>query len=789
MAEAVVRDGMVQMLDRSGAPVAVPQAEIQKAYQAGYSIEAPEQVKRRELEKANTGLGNEALTAAEGAASGLTFGLSDQALVAGLGEEYRKNAEARARLNPNARMAGEIGGAIAPAFLTGGESLLGTAARVAGAPGRAVMGVGRAAERGVARAMLGLGARESGALVKGARMAASGAVEGAAYSTGREISEAALGNTQLTAERLLGAAQEGAAWGALGGGAIGAGSAVIGAAGKSAVRKMLGGRTLQQAAKEFAEKQALKGVGVQERVFQRIGGPERAKRLGEKLLKAGVKTDDAAGALRNVAAKAEEATAKMQTVARALDDTGVKVSAQRALQQADNNLAKIRETPLGSYQAAAKRVEKEIEPIRQAVNEGRDLTFGEMLSVRDKLDDIIKPSAKGDPATDALRDFRNSIDETLTQAVETKGDDALHAAAGQGDETARALLTEQRNAKDAWRQVTEDAQDWQLMRESAEELAASPEKPRFAMGPGAAEAVSGNLFGVLTGIATGNFGIGAVTGMASSMAMGAAHKYIRDRGAGMIAKFAERIGRAEVTAENAAQLIATGKGAAIKAAAAGATESFASRYQNLVQQVNMFQSDPQAATEYLAEATGEVAARHPELAEAITTRMISDAQYLATQMPPTFSRAAESMTPFAETTTVSSFEQRRIVRIAEALNAPGDVFNDIASGSVDLDQIEAVKTQRPEMFADMRMRVAQYVAERDESLPFQQRNFVGQIFEFPADWSLIPQNFATLQADQPPPPPEQMPNQPGGAAPAKLDPDVFSGSMQTPSQMAIGDRS
>lgn len=121
-------------------------------------------------------------TLVEGAASGLTLGLSDVAARFGGSADAVADMEGRAEFNPTTRMIGEIGGAIVSAIPTGGESLLAksptamlnrTAATVgAGMPGRAT---GLLAEG----AILGVGGAVEHANVTGDPLTIEAVIEGA----------------------------------------------------------------------------------------------------------------------------------------------------------------------------------------------------------------------------------------------------------------------------------------------------------------------------------------------------------------------------------------------------------------------------------------------------------------------------------------------------------------------------------------------------------------------------------------------------------------------------------
>lgn len=175
-----------------------------------------------------------------GIARSTTLGASDVLLRAVGGERKAEELQALKEVRPGLSLTGELTGAVAPAVLSAGTGLVGTAARFT--PAGAAARLGAAAEFGAARA-LGVGAERTVAAAlaagkfspwakKAIAQTGGAAVEGALFGGGVAISEAALGDVELTAEHLLSGVTTGAMWGA--GAALGVTAA--GAAAKGSLR-------------------------------------------------------------------------------------------------------------------------------------------------------------------------------------------------------------------------------------------------------------------------------------------------------------------------------------------------------------------------------------------------------------------------------------------------------------------------------------------------------------------------------------------------------------------------
>jgi hypothetical protein len=156
----------------------------------------------------------------------------------------------------------------------------------------------------------------------------------------------------------------------------------------------------------------------------------------------------------------------------------------------------------------------------------------------------------------------------------------------------------------------------------------------------------------------------------------------------------------------------------------------------------------------------QVAAQHseqPEIAIAMNQRLLADAAYLKQRIPAQAPAPDAALRPAQKTGPVSPLAAKELAAVAQALHSPPSVFADIAAGKVDMVQVQALRDRRPLMFEDMKQRVLQQAATSTETIPFAQRNVIGLVFDFPADWSQDPANSAAIQAAVRQPPPDAAP--------------------------------
>jgi hypothetical protein len=192
-------------LTKGGQAITVPIDQAGQLVTSGWAPESGEQAADRVTEEGREdvygGTGGHALAFGVNALSGATLGASDAAFSALGSQDALRGLK---EYNPGSALAGQVVGAIAPAFVAP-ESLL--AKTPAGLTAR--LGA-RIAEAGEGASALGRVAYTAGA----------GVTEGALQNAGSYISDVALGDRDLSAEGFVGAMGKGALYGGVASGAL-----------------------------------------------------------------------------------------------------------------------------------------------------------------------------------------------------------------------------------------------------------------------------------------------------------------------------------------------------------------------------------------------------------------------------------------------------------------------------------------------------------------------------------------------------------------------------------------
>lgn len=412
---------VVNLRAPDGSAVNADREHVDSLLAEGYQLAGAEDVSAQRSLDANSTLDAQAITAAEQFAQGATLGA--YGAVGELADEgYGQRMQARADANPMTATVAGVAGAVAPALLSGGVGSAGALARLTPAGQLANL----ATKMGTvlsARAATGLG--RVGAL------ALTGATEGAVdMATRRVMDDLAAGNVDITAERVLDAAWDGAKFGGLTAGGLGLaaeGAAAAGRAG-SAIAQRVGERvgTLSDQAGKAAFKAATGRTSIAaQRLAARVGGDAE---IGKTLLKRGVIADTLTGGhtvddiAERLPGALEQAGGELGSL---LDEVGDAATSRAAV------LKRIEDDVIAPLDKAGTRdianaVRSKLESsgiVDELAAAGNDaIGLRELHELRRRFDQRpdLKWGATGpgpvDITTDAMRDVRRTIEDAFEKA-------------------------------------------------------------------------------------------------------------------------------------------------------------------------------------------------------------------------------------------------------------------------------------------------------------------------------------------------------------------------------------
>ncbi len=424
---------------------------------------------------------------AVGVGRGLTLGLFDPAAIEAarvlggdaLADRTREHLLKLKEHHAIASTGGELLGAIAPVIISGGSgaAVEGGAAALEGAEavkgglsfGGLLRGAG-AIPRGAAKVgeFVGEGAAHlvgegaSGLLGRIAQraipMAAQAGAEGAIYGAGATISETALGNEELTAEKLLAGAGHGAMLGAIAGGGLGA-SYELGRAAIDKGLKIIGKEGLQEFLQSVSDNQTIRALGANSRDIRNLGGVARSTEKAQERI------GDIAETVRNYKFEGGQklfsgtsSTAKLADgLTEAVDEAGAKLGKFRAkiselsgvkaelgpdtakfFANFDEQIMKPAIEAGGTLKSRAERAAGEFATLQERVIAGEQPTLDELTKIRQNVDKILypkkvmgvapPPAEHFDQLLQARMMLEQTIEETTDRVVASTGNPEMQGA-------------------------------------------------------------------------------------------------------------------------------------------------------------------------------------------------------------------------------------------------------------------------------------------------------------------------------------------------------------------------
>ena len=729
-----------------------------------------------EVAERQKGLGNALQAGVEGAARGLTFGLSDAAARA-LDDDYANSMRERQEAHPYMATGGEILGAAAPIMASGGAAAAGeglTAGgllRGAGALPRAVARAGEAAAGATGR-VVGSGAK--GLLGQAAQravpMAVGGALEGSAYGVGHEISEAALGNTELTAEKVLAGAKHGAMFGAGAGAVLGASEAAIGRAAEAGL-KLVGKESVEDFFRSFANERTIKALGATQRDIQRLRNtPAQVEQRmadisdsilnyrfkdGEKLFRATSSTEELA---EKTARAAAEEGARIGDIYKQVDRAIERGEAaapdlNRFFQELDSEVLKpLVQSDSASMRARASKILDETGSLRNAAAEGEPITLERLVKARQDLQKVIqppKPAQMGIPAPPPEHA------EQLVRARQLLQDEIDRTIAGVGGE----LSTEYQTAK----RLFGDMKD-------ANKLAA-----RWSVRDLGNRAVSPTdyLTGIGSGVSAAAHGLGGISSLGVGLLGSAVHNVVRERGSAVLAAGADMMAN-RIASLNAARAAAVSVDRGIERsitdllepALAAKVESGIVRaaaqtdFERHAEQVQRMAASPEAITERLAEQIAPIEPHAPQLAAGVSELQSKKVRYLKESLPPTPGPVGGilGLQPHLDKHEPTPGDKAAFLRKVNAAERPRDILDRLGKQEMTPEDGEVLARLFPEMRREIQQKVMEKMAKTKAPVSFQTRMQLGYLFDAPVDQALAPAFVQDLQA---------MYSQQAGARPQK----------------------
>lgn len=764
----------------------ISSADAADAAEQGFELATPEQVRGARLQSKfdeSSALSKAATVGGAtvaGALRGVTAGFSDPIITHGaelIGGASAANA-ARSTLNelremaPTASTIGEAAGVIGGMALGSGEAGLGAKA-LTGAS-RLGRGVESVASRVVGRGIAG-------------RMVAGGlgaAVEGSIYGAGQAASEAALGNEDLTGEKLV----AGMTHGAVIGGGIGAALGGLGGALERVRAPRLAAEVTEAAPKgslrerfgrwasEQADANTIKTVGATQGEVQKAlkyGDPSRYAKQIRDVVEADTQRPFAMATKEQIHDSAERT---LQAVEKAkgemlekLELTGAKPSVSSIADRfqseiVTSSISHLAEdgTPvfLAGHEEALGPALKFMKQLEASAEGGA--SFKKLYEERKALDKLTKfnagPTA---PQQATLGKLRDIIEEEFYKSADA-------AAAGEG-----AVFSQN------WQAAKELQQSMIFAKQTTERGIAADLKNNSIGLRGGIGVAAALMTGHPVGAAVGALGSKIMKEYgdqiaASAYAKVAALAGVQSTVSRVDNQIAEGVSKllSGAVPKNVVQKVpqlALATPSPVRSAATymATAKTHREAYEKSAAEVRAAAANPGALAEQVAQSMLHFSGYAPKTAAAAATTAVRGATFLASKLPP--SRVdTNSLTPQFEKPDkmASDVEIAKWMKQRDAVNDPVSVLNDVKTGRVSREQIEALKAVYPQIYAQMCEQVQRALIDAKRPLSYEERVRIGVLLDMPTDKTLQPDFINRMQASFGQPsaataaPPKQGPSRP-----------------------------
>lgn len=780
-----------------------------------------------------------------GALSGLTLGLGP-GLLARSGV-LDPNLIGAAQTSPE-YTAGDIGGLVLPALLSGGDSL---AARLASvSPAGLATGLGAGVENAVGHRLLGSVLSETPGLLgrlasQPISLAARGATEGALIGLGHQIGDNLVQNKPLSAEAMA-ALEDGMLWGGLSGGALGTVS-MLGSAAREATTGLLGKAARSNAAKGvLANHIGMNALDVAEAEAAEGGFTGKVGRYQEVLNRSG----SGLGDTTSNQIKALKSTRAVATDARASLIQELDSDAQASIPSAERINDRLRKTVIvpregtvteGLAKDVVGKLESELPGIvpdelrtETVRSEGKTIKPKPMSEIKWNQENVDKPLHKRGtykeylsrlepysiPGTNQEYGFKVSPSQKLTWKGLVSARDAL---ASELEDVGQSV-----SAKDSIRRDVLNALDDEIRKgmEQAGEL--NPNLKGVENNYGAATAdlkimdeldhylgkkdaerllkggtITPHNVAMTAGIATLGHPWSAAGYLGSRVLVPKLIKYIEPGMAKMAAN--HLIGS---QAEGAAQVVKSRIGKALdriftnssRAATTVQSEKTKSMsfnrkaYEDAANQTEQWlsQNHQDAVRRYSMELTSQ---GYPELGSSVMDSYQRAYEY-ALWNQSTNRKGAKNMGSLRKIPVDKGLDMKesKFLRIFFSMTKPLDVLDKAAHGHVSIDEIRTIKYTAPEIHAELVNQATQKVYEakmEGKYLPLDKISWLGIMLDAPIDTTLtkefisnVQQGLATNQPKGPPGVPQSQQGPQPPGPPPQAGGMTISPELMTPVQKA-----
>jgi hypothetical protein len=141
-------------------------------------------------------------------------------------------------------------------------------------------------------------------------------------------------------------------------------------------------------------------------------------------------------------------------------------------------------------------------------------------------------------------------------------------------------------------------------------------------------------------------------------------------------------------------------------------------------------------------ATAELATAAPETAMAAALNLKRAAEFLHKKLP----KSTVDVDLFRKEYMPSSIELAKFERYLAAVDSPLTVLDDLESGTITREQVEAIREVYPDLYERIRIQAMNEIEQGQGPKTYNDKIQLGILLNIPSDSSLLPKNIAALQS-------------------------------------------
>lgn len=687
-------------------------------------------------------------TFGEAAASGATFGISDQVLTK-LKLTTPEALRERRERNEMSAIAGEVTGVVAPLITSGGTSLL---ARTVGKAGLAVKGASKAgliAEK-VATKSLEKIIKDTGKakfareiIKKSIPKTAGSAVEGAFYGAGHLISEDALERAELNAENLISSVGAGALLGGVAGGVFGTAEALV--------PIIKNNKIVDFASRKFK-------TNIDDKVAAaKLSGMTPSKLGKIKETRADIYENMPNFYRNNLKLKATDSSEKLyvkskqaitdlgEDIGKTLDDIDSSVTGINALPakaevagRIQDNLTSFVKEFDGLPSSAAKRnlskVRREIKQWDDWAQSSERLTGKEMHQLKVKLQKLAKWERKFDSVS-LDEKMARSTSEAVRQELMKLADNVSTT-----DNTLGARLRQQNLDYGTALEITSGLKR-KVDKDAAKEFIGLKDALLLDVTLDAA----GGGFGLPTTVlATKKFLQSDFRRKLSILAaVEKRNQQVKQKIGSSISNFLKGTGKVAAPASTKI-ILKSSLSLPNKEKGDKKPKSKLEAFKQISKNLERIKQDPDILLNNVLKQTTRLQKVAPKTSLAVEDSMFKAVTFLENKLPKN-PNATSLFSLIKDKWQPSDSDMAKFERYLEVVEDPLAILDDLESGSISREGGEALRAVYPELFAEIQAKIMGEIAGGDLEITYPQRLQLGLVFDIPTDASLIPANIAGLQ--------------------------------------------